>query len=82
MNQFNSNSSTIKVVKIPHYLRWEVYLRLQELSIPCYSSKDGYLLVEINTAVAALQLCSVLQQITASRQELVNWLEKCWLVEG
>jgi hypothetical protein len=60
--------------------RWLIYHRLQELKIPCWCLEDGSLCVEINTSTNALLVRSVVQQIVASRQELVTWLERCWKV--
>lgn len=81
MNQSNFDFMTTEVVTIPRDLRSSAYLRLQELSVPCWCSEDGHLRVEINSLVVALQLRSVVQQITAPRRLLVDWLEKCWQVE-
>ncbi|WP_390883514.1 Asr1405/Asl0597 family protein [Kovacikia minuta] len=45
---------------------------------PCNCSAEGLLEVEVNTPLAALQVRSVIQQLTASRSELIDWLEDCW----
>lgn len=58
--------------------RWSAYHRLQQLSIPCQCAQGQPLQVQIGTAIAAIQLWSVLRQITASRQEQIAWLEHCW----
>ena len=58
--------------------RWIVYRRLQELMIPCWCPEDGSLWVEVNHGLAAILLRSTVQQLFASRQELVDWLERCW----
>ncbi|EAW43055.1 hypothetical protein N9414_09766 [Nodularia spumigena CCY9414] len=58
--------------------RWQVYQRLQELDIPCCCEANQPLRVEINNPLAVFQLWSVMQQLTASRQELICNLEDCW----
>jgi hypothetical protein len=55
-----------------------VYHRLQELQIPCRVSVDRALQVQLDTPQAAIQLWSVVRQLTAPRQELAYWLEGCW----
>ncbi len=67
-----------QIVQIPYHQRWEVYHRLQALFIPCSCRKDGYLQVQINSPVAAILLRSTVIQCTASRQLLIDWLERCW----
>ena len=58
--------------------RWQVYKRLQELDIPCWCEANQPLRVEIKNPLAVVQLWSVMQQLTASRQELICNLEHCW----
>lgn len=58
--------------------RWQVSQRLQDLEIPCCYSSEGHLVAEIKTPTDLLQLQSVIQQLTASRPELIRWLETCW----
>ncbi|MEA5516114.1 Asr1405/Asl0597 family protein [Nodularia sp. UHCC 0506] len=58
--------------------RWQVHKRLQELDIPCWCEVNQPLRVEINHPLAIFQLWSVVQQLTASRQELICHLENCW----
>lgn len=70
--------SDTHIVAIPRIDRWRIYHRLQELMIPCWCLPDGSLRVEVQTGVSALLLRSVVQQFMASRQEMVNWLERCW----
>jgi len=61
--------------------RWAAYRRLQELDIPCQCTGHCPLKVCVNSATAAIQLWSVSQQLTASRQELVQWLQHCASLE-
>lgn len=70
--------NALQQVQIPYWLRWQVWLRLQELSIAAWCCPDGHLYVEIPDGVAAVQLRSVVQQFKAPRPELVDWLEQCW----
>ncbi|WP_089091476.1 Asr1405/Asl0597 family protein [Nodularia sp. NIES-3585] len=58
--------------------RWHVYKRLQELDIPCWCEANQPLRVEIKNPLAVVQLWSVMQQLTTSRQDLICNLEHCW----
>lgn len=58
--------------------RWQVYHRLCELGIPCSCSAYQPLIVEINSAIAIVQLWSVVNQITTPRHTQINWLKTCW----
>ncbi|KGF73420.1 hypothetical protein DO97_20295 [Neosynechococcus sphagnicola sy1] len=78
MNSSSLNSQIGQVVSIPRCDRWQAYQRLQELSIPCCCTEDGSLRVSIESPGGALQLWSVVQQLTASRPKLVYYLEQCW----
>jgi hypothetical protein len=66
------------VVLVNHADRWEVFRRLQELDIPSWCESNKPLTVEIKDTVAAVQLWSVMQQLTASRQDSIRMLERCW----
>jgi hypothetical protein len=72
------NASASLVVNVSRIDRWQIYYRLQELMIPCCCPDDGSLRVEVNDSVAAVLVRSTVQQYIASRQELVDWLERCW----
>jgi hypothetical protein len=74
----SSNLSTSLVVNVPRIDRWQIYRRLQELMIPCWCPADGSLRVEINDGITAVLVRSIVQQHVAPRQELVDWLERCW----
>ncbi|WP_017716694.1 Asr1405/Asl0597 family protein [Kamptonema formosum] len=74
----NPDGSAGQIVKVKRSDRWLIYYRLQELMIPCWCPADGSLRVEVNDCVAALLVRSTVQQFVASRQELVDWLERCW----
>ncbi len=58
--------------------RWDVYHRLQDLSIPCWCTIGQPLRVAVNDASTLLQVWSVLKSCTASRQICLGWLEHCW----
>lgn len=77
MNLSSLSTLTVPVGSISRCDRWLACQRLQDLNIPCQCQSDGCLRVEITHPVAILQLRSVVQQITASRPELIDWLERC-----
>lgn len=76
----SSNTSVGQIVDVSRILRWQIYHRLQELRIPCWCPADGSLRVEVNDSVSAMLVRSIVQQFVAPRQELVDWLERCWQV--
>ena len=61
--------------------RWSIYYRLQQLGIPCQCSTNKSLQVELAHALAIAQLCSVVRHSTASRSELITWLDDCWKIK-
>ena len=67
-----------QVVNVGWLDRWTVYQRLQELEIPCFCTTNQPLTVEISNPMALVQLWSVIRHVSASRQEMVAVLEKCW----
>lgn len=71
-------NTTMHVVSVPRIDRWRIYHRLQELTIPCCCPSDGSLCVAVENCTGALLVRSVVQQFIASRQEMVDWLERCW----
>ncbi|KGF73805.1 hypothetical protein DO97_10380 [Neosynechococcus sphagnicola sy1] len=73
----NVIDSTAQIIEVSRIDRWRICYRLQELMIPCWCLQDGTLRVEIQSSISAVLLRSVVQQFVASRQELVNWLERC-----
>ena len=72
----------IHVVDIKNMERWSIYHRLQELKIPCQCSIGRPLQVELDYPSAIAQLCFVVKQLTASRSELIDWLDFCWNMES
>lgn len=79
MSQSNLEPKSGQIVEVKGVHRWEAYQRLQELNIACWCSLGEPLLVQIDNAVEATQLGSVLKQFTAPRHELVRLLENSWL---
>ncbi len=67
-----------EIVEVNPAERWQVYQRLQELDIPCRCATEQPLMVHIAHVTAAVQLWSVSRQFTASRQDSVCWLKRCW----
>ena len=78
MNQFPTLPSWGQTVSVRRCDRWSIHRRLQELNIPCACPADGTLRVEVNHALALLLVRSAVRQFSTSRQEGVDWLERCW----
>lgn len=78
MKPSSSRPAANQIVEIAFADRWQVYRRLQELAIPCQCGTNQPLTVQIDHAATAVQLWSVVRQLTAPRRELVSWLEHCW----
>ncbi len=74
----NPDALVSQVVKVSRGDRWIIYRRLQELHIPSCCPADGSLWVAVNTCTDAILVRSTVQQLVASRPELVQWLERCW----
>ncbi|AKG24147.1 Asr1405/Asl0597 family protein [Calothrix sp. 336/3] len=66
------------LVEVPVGDRWLVFHRLQELMIPCACLSDGSLAVQIDDCLTAILVYSIVKRFTASRQDLVDYLESCW----
>lgn len=82
MSLNKSDLQTKEMIEIQCEDRWQVYRRLQELDISCQCSYHQPLKVQVNNAVTAVQVWSVVKQVTMSRQTLANWLESCWRVRS
>lgn len=78
MNRSSSKIETKQEIEISWGDRWQVYRRLQELAIPCECGTNQPLRYQLNDVTAAMQLWSVVRQLTVPRQELASWLERCW----
>nr|WP_290223928.1 Asr1405/Asl0597 family protein [Trichocoleus desertorum] len=82
MNSSSLNSLVGQVIQVSRCDRWQAYQRLQELGVQCWCAGDGTLSVEVQTVGDAVQLRSVIQQLTGSRNELIDWLDLCWQLEA
>lgn len=82
MELFHSHTSlnvaNSQTLEIPRSQRWQVCRRLQELDIPCTCHSTGGLQVEVSSPSQSIQVWSVVQQVTASRLQLVDWLNRCY----
>lgn len=58
--------------------RWLLYTRLRDLQIPCWCLKDGSLWAEVEQCSTVILIHSVMRELFAPRQELVDWLNRCW----
>ena len=72
------NLQADEMVEIQCEDRWQVYHRLRELEISCWCNCHQPLKVQVTSAVTAIQIWSVVKQVTMPRQVLVHWLENCW----
>ncbi|PSB07342.1 hypothetical protein C7B62_20150 [Pleurocapsa sp. CCALA 161] len=82
MKPSTSNQPITHSIEINFNQRWSIYYRLQQLEIPCSCLTNQPLQVEINNPSAIAQLCCVVKQSTASRSELIDWLDNCWRIES
>ncbi len=69
------------IVQVDRSDRWLVYHRLQELGIDCQCSADGRLSARLASAHDAIQIWSVVQQLTQPRRWQLDWLERCWCTD-
>ncbi|HIK32030.1 MAG TPA: hypothetical protein IGS17_10425 [Oscillatoriales cyanobacterium M59_W2019_021] len=79
MNLQPESPETLQIVGLSPCDRWLVYQRLQELDIPCHCELYQPLRVRVPSLQAAIQLWSAVRSISAPRQELVSFLERCWM---
>ncbi|MDF5720058.1 MAG: hypothetical protein PUP91_06130 [Rhizonema sp. PD37] len=80
LQPFSFEALSDHLLEVPLSDRWRIYHRLQELMIPCWCLADGSLRVRVNNCLTAILVRSTLLQFMANRHELVDWLERCWLV--
>jgi len=78
MNQPELEVEASEIVEVNTADRWQVYLRLQELEIPCKCAPNQPLTVKVNSPTAAIQLWSIVRQLNAPRKHSVGWLKYCW----
>lgn len=74
-----NNTLCDQVLQIPLSDRWRIYHRLQELKINSSCPPDGSLRVQVNNLLEGILIRSTVMQFLASRQELLEWLERCWI---
>jgi len=78
MNPLELETEVREIIEVNRADKWQVYLRLQQLDIPCDCGIEQPLRVKVQSAAAAVQVWSVVKQLTAQRQELTFWLNCCW----
>lgn len=61
--------------------RWSIHHRLQELNITCACPADGTLRVEVNHVLDLVLTRSAVRQFTTSRQDNIDWLDRCWYTQ-
>lgn len=80
MNPSEIEAEAGAIVEVHRGDRWQVYLRLCQLEIPCSCATNQPLRVEVKDTLAAVQLWSVAKQLNSPRQELLGWLKQCWRI--
>lgn len=70
-----------QIIKIERVNCWNIYRRLQDLSIKCSLATGKPLKVEINDPQTVIQVWSVIKQFKASRSESIEWLNSCWRIQ-
>lgn len=78
MHLSDLEAEATEIVEVPWTERWQAYKRLRELDIPCWCKIGQPLRVWIAGPTAAIQVNSVLKQLSVSRLELARSLERCW----
>ena len=81
MQSHNQRSPKHEIVTVQSSDKWQIYHRLQALDISCQCRTNKPLKVKVDDIHTAIQLWSVAKQYTASRQELVHWLNQCWKIK-
>ena len=81
MQSNNQRSRKHEIVTVQSSDKWQIYHRLQALDIFCQCRTNKPLQVKVDDIHAAIQLWSVAKQFTASRGELVHWLNRCWKIK-
>ena len=81
MQSNNQRSPNHEIVTIQSSDKWQIYHRLQALDIACQCRTNKPLQVKVDDIQTAIQLWSVAKQFTASRRELVCWLNRCWKIK-
>ncbi len=71
-------STKNNIISVQWTHKWDIYHRLQALEIDCHCKSNRPLLIELNSPQTAIQVWSVIKHLSASRQELIGWLNRCW----
>ena len=71
-----------QIVTVEGSERWQVYHRLKALEIECSCRINEPLHVAPDSPQQAIQLWSIVKQVTSDRQELVDWLHQCWQLKS
>jgi hypothetical protein len=74
------NDTEPQILEIEWLERWQVYHRLKELEIECFCQSNQPLKVNPTHPQAVIQIWSVTKQFTATRLELIHWLNQCWQI--
>lgn len=82
MNPLELDPKAGAIVEVNRADRWQVYLRLQELDIPCTCATNQPLRVQVHTVTVAMQVWSVIRHLTMPRRELALALQRCWELES
>lgn len=72
--------NSYQIIDIERVHCWSAHRRFQDLSIQSSLSTGEPLKVEISDPQTAVQVWSVIKQITETRSELIGWLEDCWQI--
>lgn len=78
INSPSSSHPSYQVLDVARSDRWFIQNRLQELAINCWCPSDGTLWVEVHHSLQALLVRSTVHNLNASRQEQIDWLDRCW----
>ena len=82
MNLPTAPKQAKEVLEVNSTLRWQVYQRLQELDVCCECNCHQPLKVDCQCYTDIIQIWSVVRQQTASRAELVGFLNSCWQLKA
>ncbi|MGV2826882.1 Asr1405/Asl0597 family protein [Myxosarcina sp. GI1(2024)] len=80
--QFSLKTDERRVVDTIWIDRWQIFHRLQALEITCGCATNQPLWARLDNVKTAIQIWSVVKQHSASRLELVDWLNRCWQIEN
>jgi hypothetical protein len=76
------DNSKPEIIQVKWLDRWQMYYRLRDLDVECFCQSNQPLKVSVKHTQAAIQIWSVAKQFTANRQELIDWLNRCWQIRS